>query len=305
MSSVLVTGATGFIGRQTIDKLCNEYDHVYAVYRSNALSANRKNLTWHKADLLSTDHIKNLFEAINPTHLLHFAWYAEHGKYGHSELNIDWLSASLRLIREFREAGGKRVVCAGTCFEYDLDYGFLSEYRTPLSPELIYGVSKKSLYEMVASYSALTGLSSAWGRVFYLFGPHETPGRLVASVIRSLIHDKPAKCSAGDQKKDFLHVKDVADAFVNLLNSDIEGPVNIGSGHAVSVKDLVLEIADIMGKKRLVEIGALPSRENEKPLIVADNRRLLNELAWTPGFNLNEGLMHTINWWTNSGKKSI
>ncbi len=300
MNNVLVTGGTGFIGRHTLNKLCKEFDQVYAVYRGDTLSTSYKNLTWYKADLLSTSDIDNLFKEISPSHLLHLAWYAEHGKYGHSELNINWLSSSLHLIRRFKESGGKRVVCAGTCFEYDLNYGFLSEYLTPLTPDLIYGVSKKSLYEMVRSYSSVTGLSSAWGRVFYLYGPHEVPGRLVASVIQSMLNNQSAKCSSGEQKKDFLHVYDVADAFVQILKSKIEGPINIGSGDAVSVKDIVLKIGEITGKKDLIEIGALPSRKNEKPLIQADTRRLINELQWEPHFNLHDGLKHTIDWWANS-----
>jgi len=300
MSKVLVTGATGFIGRQTLDKLSEEYEHVFAVYRNSKLIGNWKNVTWHKADLLSEEQINQLIGKISATHLLHLAWYAEHGKYGQSELNIDWLSSSLHLIRRFRESGGRRVVSAGTCFEYDLNYGFLSEKITPLKPELIYGVSKKNLFEMLSSYSDLTGLSSAWGRVFYLYGPHEYSGRLVASVIRSLLRNQPAETSSGEQLKDFLHVSDVAEAFVKLLHSNAEGAVNIGSGNAVSVKDIVLKIGELTGKKKLVKIGALSSRKNEKPLIMADNRRLKREAGWTPQFTLEEGLKHTIQWWSDS-----
>lgn len=305
MNSVLVTGATGFIGRHTLKRLSDEFDHVYVVYRSEPVATNIANLSWHKADLLSTDQVSSLFEEISPANLLHLAWYAEHGKYGHSELNIDWLSASLHLIREFRESGGQRVVTAGTCFEYNLDYGFLSEELTPLAPGLIYGVSKKSLYEMVSSYSLLTGLSNAWGRVFYLYGPYESPGRLVASVIQSLLKNRTAKCSSGEQKKDFLHVEDVAEAFVQILMSDVEGPVNIGSGNAVSVKDIVMKIGDLTGKNDLIDVGAVPTRKNEKPLIQADNRKLKNELKWSPRFDLNSGLQHTINWWKTTLQEDI
>ncbi|REL24183.1 NAD(P)-dependent oxidoreductase [Rhodohalobacter sp. SW132] len=297
MNKVLVTGATGFIGRHTLKKLCDRFDHVYAVYRNESLAVANDNLTWHEADLLSDEETCALFEECAPTHLLHLAWYAEHGKYGHSEKNIDWLTSSLHLIREFRKNGGKRVICAGTCFEYNLDHGTLSETDTPLEPELIYGESKKSLYNMLSSYSELTGLSSAWGRVFYLYGPHENPGRLVSSVIRSLILNQPAKSSAGEQKKDFLHVYDVADAFVELLSSNLTGAVNIGSGNAIAVKDIVIKIGAFTGKEHLVELGALPTRQNERQLIQADTQRLTHELNWHPGYTLDEGLKQTIQWW--------
>lgn len=300
MKSVIVTGCTGFIGRHTLEKLCDEYDHVYAVFIKNKIPMNRENLTWHEVNLLSDEQVSKFFVKVSASHLLHLAWYAEHGKYGHSELNIDWLSSSLHLIKTFREAGGERVVCAGTCFEYDLDFGFLSEDLTPLNPGLIYGQAKKSLFEMLMKYSELSGMSSAWGRAFYLYGPHEVSGRLVASIINSLMDDEIAKCSSGEQKKDFLHVHDVADAFVQLLNSNIQGAVNIGSGKAVSVKDIVLKIAELLDKNELVDVGALPTRNNEKPLIQADIRKLSNELNWKPRFTLDEGLKHTIDWWSES-----
>jgi len=299
MKSVIVTGCTGFIGRHTLESLCDEFSHVHAVFIKNKIQVNRENISWHEVNLLSEKQVDKFFEEVSATHLLHLAWYTEHGKYGYSELNLDWLSASLHLVKTFRESGGERVVCAGSCFEYNLDYGFLTENLTPLKPGLIYGQAKKSLYEMLMKYSEISGLSSAWGRVFYLYGPHEVPGRLVSSVINSLLDDKTAKCSAGKQKKDFLHVYDVADAFARLLNSNIQGAVNIGSGNAVSVKDIVLKIGELTGKTGLIEVGALPTRKNEKPLIHADIRKLSNELNWKPRFNLEEGLKHTINWWSD------
>lgn len=300
MDKILITGASGFIGRNTLEKLCDKFEHVYAIFLKEPIATDRKNLSWHKIDLLSFQQVSDLFQEISPTHLLHLAWYAEPGKYGDSEINIEWLSSSLHLIKKFREAGGQRVVCAGTCFEYDLDYGFLSEDKSPLIPDQIYGVSKKSLYEMVTAYSDLTGLSCAWGRVFYMYGPAENPRRLVASIINSLLKNQPAKCSSGEQMKDYLHVFDVADAFVQIVTSNMEGAVNIGSGQSVSVKDIVLKIGELTGNKDLIQIGAVPSRGNEKPLILADVRKLTNHLSWQPRFNLDEGLKHTIDWWENS-----
>ena len=296
MKNVLVTGASGFIGRHTLKYLLPEFDEVHGIYNNRQLKE-IKDVQWHKANILDDDSREKILETVKPTHLLHLAWYAEPGKYAHSLLNIDWLKASLNLIKNFKNHGGQRVVCAGTCFEYDFSYGFCSEYDTPKNPGTIYGVCKNSLHDILRHYSQQTGLSTAWGRIFYLYGPHEYPGRLISSVVMSLLKDEYAPCSEGHQKKDFLHVDDVAGAFVSLLNSDVEGPVNIGSGMPVAVKDLVMEIGRSLGKENLIQLGARPTPESEPPIVLADDRRLRREVQWAPKYNLQSGLEDTISWW--------
>jgi len=299
MKKVLVTGASGFVGRHTLKYLLPKFDEVHGVYNNRRVDDSR-DVQWHKANMFDAKDRRELINSVHPTHLLHLAWYAEPGKYAHSLLNIDWLKASLNLIKNFKNHGGQRVVCAGTCFEYDFSYGFCSEYDTPKKPGTIYGVCKNSLQEILRHYSQQTGLSTAWGRIFYLYGPHEYPSRLVSSVVTSLLKDEYAPCSEGYQKKDFLHVDDVASAFVGLLDSEVKGPVNIGSGMPVAVKDLVLEIGRTLGKDNLIQLGARPTPESEPPMVLADDRRLRREVQWTPKYNLQSGLADTISWWQNN-----
>ncbi|WP_421021629.1 NAD-dependent epimerase/dehydratase family protein, partial [Klebsiella pneumoniae] len=83
---------------------------------------------------------------------------------------------------------------------------------------------------MLTAYASQTGLSATWARLFFMYGPGEHPNRVTSSVILSLLQGKSAQCSHGMQIRDFLHVADVASALVTLLDSDVTGPVNIGSG---------------------------------------------------------------------------
>ena len=215
----------------------------------------------------------------------------------HSPENLAWLEASLHLLRSFADSGGQRVVIAGTCFEYDWDYGFCRESRTPLNPATLYGTCKHALQTTLAGLSRQTGLSSAWGRIFFLYGPHEHPDRLVSSVIRSLIKGEEAKCTPGEQIRDFLHVADVAGAFAALLDSEVSGPVNIASGRPVAVKEVIQTIAAQLGREELVKLGALPARSGEPHLLVADAARLEREVQHVPRYDLAEGLRQTIGWW--------
>jgi nucleoside-diphosphate-sugar epimerase len=183
---------------------------------------------------------------------------------------------------------------AGSCAEYDWRYGFCSEFITPCIPHTTYGRCKKILSDGLAAYSEQVNLSSAWGRIFFLYGPNEHPSRLIPSVINSLFSGELARCTHGNQWRDFMHVRDVASAFVHLLNSDVCGPVNIASGIPVTIRDVVNVVANKLNSIEKVEFGVLEAPQNDPPFLVADNRRLKNEVRWEPEFNLFAGIVDTI-----------
>jgi nucleoside-diphosphate-sugar epimerase len=150
---------------------------------------------------------------------------------------------------------------------------------------------------MLTSWSQQMKFSLSWGRVFFLYGPFEHHKRLVASVICSLLNDEFARCTEGNQERDFLHVHDVADALVALLDSNVEGPVNIASGEAVAIRDIIFVLGRILGREDLLRLGALPTPPAEQPNVVADVDRLHNEVVWRPKFTLETGLEDTVEWW--------
>ncbi len=298
MKSVLLTGGTGFIGQHCIPLLLERDYEVHAVTSKN-IKSQHSGVFWHQADLLKINKISELVENIKPSHLLHFAWYLKPGQWATAgaEQNFLWTQASFELIKCFREQGGVRVVTAGSCTEYDWNYGYCSEDLTPLSPNTFYGRSKASVYEYSNAYAHEVGLSSAWGRIFFVYGKYEHPTRLVSSVINSLLAKEPALCTHGNQIRDFLFSEDIADAFVALLDSDLTGAINIASGNPVSLKQVVNQIATKLSGEELVQFGARPTPENETPFVVGDIRRLSNELGWMPRNDLSSGLDKTIEWW--------
>lgn len=298
MKKVLLTGATGFIGQHCLPFFENKNYEVHAVYL-DAPGEEYPNIHWHQADLLSSDQISDLIERICPSHLLHFAWFAKPGEYWTSPENVRWVQASLNLMQKFAQKGGRRIVMAGTCAEYDWGYESLSETETPLRPNTLYGTCKNSLQSILNQYSKQVGISSAWGRIFFVYGPFEQPTRLVPSVINSLLAGKPALCSHGNQVRDYLYIADVAEAFVALLDSDIQGPINIALGKPVAIKEIILTISEKLGRTDLIRFGAIPPAENDPQYLVGDNKRLSSELGWFPKYELGKGLAQTIEWWKN------
>ncbi|MCL0035061.1 NAD(P)-dependent oxidoreductase [Thermodesulfovibrionales bacterium] len=298
MKKVLLTGASGFIGRHTVPFLIENGYEVHAVLRTAQPSLKKESrLFWHQCDLLNPEQQERLLAEVKPTHLLHFAWYSTPRKYWTSIENLRWVQASLKLLMNFVEQGGERAVLAGTCAEYDWSYGYCSERITPTQPSTLYGTCKCSLQSILESFAIQSSISIAWGRIFFLYGPHEHPDRLISSVIRSMLKGEPARCSHGNQIRDFLHVEDVASGFIALLESEVQGAVNIASGQPIVLKDVIYKIAARLNRHEMVQLGALPAPTNESPLLVADVRRLTEEVRWKPKYNLEQGLDQTIAWW--------
>ena len=292
--TVLVTGATGFIGRNVIEPLRRRGFDVHALVRRGIvpdLPADRL----HPADLLERDGARDMFARIRPSHLLHLAWFAVPGEYWTSLENHRWVRASLELLQAFAAEGGQRVVMAGTCAEYDWTSGHCVENVTPLRPSTLYGVCKLETGERVLADAPGVGVSAAWGRIFFLYGPHEDPRRLVPSVAASLLRGERAACTHGNQTRDFLHVSDVAGAFAALLDSQVSGAVNIASGEPVAVRDVIMGVAERVGRPDLVDLGTRPM--TEPMVLTADVRRLRDEVGWVPRYGLGSGLDDTVEWW--------
>jgi len=291
---VLVTGAAGFIGRCALPALIQRGYEVHAVSRRPLAL---EGVHWHAADLLETAALPPLLASIRPSHLLHCAWYAEHGKFWTSPENRRWVDCSAALMLAFRDAGGRFVAAAGSCAEYDWRDGYCDETATPLAPATEYGACKNAAHVRMEEIGDAAGIGCAWGRVFHLYGPHEQPARFVASVIRSLLQGQEAACTLGTQLRDFLHVEDVAAAFVALLDAERSGAFNLGAGRPITLADLGRRIAGLIGRPELLKLGARPLAADDPPILVPHIRRLTQDAKWTPRYTLDEGLRHTIGWW--------
>jgi nucleoside-diphosphate-sugar epimerase len=298
---VLITGAGGFIGSQVARRVLREGHSVIAVLRpgesSERLSDCLGSLSLLHCDLSDGNAVRRLAAETRPEKALHLAWYVEPGKYWHARENLDCVSISLSLAQALAESGCSRFVGAGSCAEYDWDYGRLTEDVTPLRPRSLYGVCKNATRELLEAFCAKAGMSFAWTRFFLLYGPMEAEERLIPYVVRTLLKEGVVKCTRGEQMRDFLYVEDTASAMWAVAKSDLRGAVNVGSGQAIKVRTLVETVARLLERETRLAFGALPADPQDPPLVVADVHRLASAVGWKPSLSLEEGLAKTCNWW--------
>jgi nucleoside-diphosphate-sugar epimerase len=312
MRRVLVTGAGGFIGRHTLGPLAAAGLEVHAVTSTDPPPDAPAGVRWHRADLLAPGSAAALARAVQPSHLLHLAWCTAPSAYWTAPENLDWVQASLRLLRAFGDAGGRRAVFAGTCAEYAWRRrthcvelatpgrpATTTPERpaTPLAPATLYGGAKHGLHVVADAWARQAGVELAWGRVFHVYGPHEHPDRFVAGIACALLRGEAAPCSRGRQVRDFLYAPELGAAFAALLASEVTGPVNMASGEPVPVAEVVAAVAEAAGHPELVRLGARALGPDEPDSLTADTRRLREEVGWAPSVGLREGAARTVDWW--------
>ncbi len=294
---VLLTGAAASSARVT-RSLAEAGCDVHALVREpgERLAEVADAIRIVRCDLTDAAALDELVGGIHPELCVHCAWYVVPGAYLQSPENERHRAATLGLAESLATHGCRRLVGVGTCFEYALGDEPLAE-ASPLEPLTPYAQSKLETFRELEAYCSGAGLDFAWARLFYLYGPFEDPRRLVPAVTLALLQGRPAKTTSGEQRRDFLHVDDVASALREVGLSDLSGPVNIGSGAAVAVRDVVLRLGVLTGHPELVELGALAQSADDPAEVVSENRLIVDATGWAPLITLDEGLDATVAWW--------
>ena len=295
MNCILVTGASGYVGRQCLSHLQELGFEVHGIAREPQPASG---VVMHGADILRGSDWRSLLNELRPTHLLHLAWTTAHGAFWTDPANDTWLESSRRLVDAFIEAGGRRVITAGSCAEYDWTAPPpYSEAVTPIAPSTPYGRAKLALCEHAAARCAAAGLSHAHARLFFSFGPGEQAGRLVPAAILSLAAGRPFEIKDAGALRDFLDVREIGRALALIAAGEATGPINIGMGAGVTVGDLAGQIARIMDRPSLLRL----QNSGAASEIVADTRRLDADVGFQNRIPLAEGLAFAVQWWRDRG----
>ena len=289
---VIITGASGLIGKEAIAPLTNLGYDIYALTIEDGKLGHSEaqklgnDIHLIPCDLFDETQIKKVFDEIKPSHLLNFAW-ATIGDYLTSNINFDFLKAGLDLLRHFANNGGQRAVFSGTCFEYKFKDAPLKE-TDEINPQTVYAKCKNHLRELSEIYCKQNNISFGWGRIFYVFGHNENIKRLTPHIINSLKNGKEVTINSGFLEKDYMYSKDIAAAFVKFLDSGVEGITNICTGKSITLADYALAIANKLNRPDLIKVLSEPTAQPR--LIVGNNSKLTNEVGYKIQYSLEQAI---------------
>lgn len=305
MQKVLITGASGFIGKAVTALAAQKGDwDVYALSSGRKKSSSPDvclqrvhNITCNLSQL---DQIDILIEQLAPDIIIHFAWSIEGCDFHDSTENLRWLEISLHLLRVFKQHGGRRFLFAGSCLEYGYEYQVCSEHEEA-RPSHLYGTCKLSFTHLARDFCKYNNIEFVTCRYFAVFGPgqinliHALP-----TAIDAMMHNQEFVCKGPNNFQDYIYIEDAAEATIRIVCSDYCGIVNIGSGHPISMRDVFtllaarLETADILSFENETDPGYK---------VVADTSILNGKLGFLPQISFEQGLSQTVQWWKNEQKE--
>ncbi|MGP6420391.1 NAD-dependent epimerase/dehydratase family protein [Pseudomonas putida] len=273
---VLVTGATGFVGRHLVAALLARGCAVRAVARNTGTAATMpwiNDVEFVAADIHASDlDIAALTDGIDV--LAHLAWpgLPNYRALFHFEHN---LMADYRFIKSAVEAGVAQVLVTGTCFEYGMQSGPLGESVEP-QPSNPYGLAKHTLHLFLQNLQQEKPFTLQWARLFYLHGEGQNPNSLLAALDRAIDAGEASfNMSGGEQLRDFLPIASAADYLATIVHQrDFNGVINCASGQPVSVRALVEQRLRERGAALNLNLGHYPYPTHEPMAFWAVTERL-------------------------------
>ena len=288
---LLLTGGSGFIGSYVLNVLLERGYEVHVVVHSQGLRKHAR-IIEHQLDLLDLTAAESFIRKEKFTHLLHMAWYMGVGAARH-QVNLKWLSASISLLDNFSCNGGKVFLGSGSSAEYECSGKMGDDANSAQSPYSLYGVCKQAFYMVARNYCASIGLRFLWPRIFNCYGGGDNGAyRLVPSVISSCLRGEDVRVSDCERYKNFVYVEDVARGIVDLMESTLEGTVDVCSDTPVCLRSVVETIVSLTRFKGNVLWGSIPS-EPSNTVHLGDNSKL-RSTGWGPRYDLIRGLQKTV-----------
>ena len=285
--SVLLTGASGFLGRYALEKLKADGDEIFAL--SSKEQSQEQGVTWLQADFLNDD-LTPFIEQIKPKRVIHLAW--ECGRYNET-VHLGWVTASLRWLDALRDNGCEHLLTAGSSMEYQWSEQPCHETDTPIVPNTMYGHAKHTLGNLAAAYCERSNIQHCHARCFFICGVGESERRLIPAAINALKNGDSFTCNAGHAWRDYLDARDVGSVLAQLSVKRVNDTVNVAAGKAVQLRDLIDAVGRELGKPDLLSYGEAPA-DAPRDIALADVDKLQQTLGFVPAFDPNDTIMRMV-----------
>jgi nucleoside-diphosphate-sugar epimerase len=289
---VFITGGTGFVGTNLLRKLQNSnHETLLLVFGNEQVPHNIKSKNEIvRGDLSNIKKWEKNIVDFSPDAAIHMAWEGiPDYSYKTSAKNLLY---GIDLVKILGESGCKKIICTGSCWEYGLKQGKMSENMLPVSTNA-FTAAKNSLNVIGSEIAKEHSMSLIWTRLFYVYGPLQRTYSLIPYVIKCIQDGKKPDIKTPETKNDFIFIEDVVKALIMILEKHEKSDIfNIGSGFSTQVNDIV----DIVSKKYGLDLYIPHGRKNEKESVDfwADISKIKKEIGWTPKTSIHEGIEKTI-----------
>lgn len=246
MNKIIITGASGFIGKHVINKINRTLFEVHLFSRTIPDNM-KKGDFWHRVDLGNLYEVNYIMKKIKASHIIHLAWDVKKNNFAESLVNIEWITKSINLLNAFVNNGGKHFVGAGTCFEYDLENKNILTELSPCAPQTLYGKCKYEFGKIAEKICVENSVRFVWGRIFYPYGLGEEPRKLFSTVISSFKNNEKFTCKNPEDIIDYIHISDIASDFADfILKDEIYGFKNVCTGEGIVIEEAIKFIMEQM-----------------------------------------------------------
>lgn len=306
MQKVIVTGATGLIGRTLIEYLLNKQIEVLAIIREDS---NKKfKLTNHKHLKIVECDLENLeileVKEKNYDTFFHLAWAgtfgAERNNKHLQELNVKYTLDALNLAKKI---GCTTFIGAGSQAEFGRVEGIISE-KTPSKPESEYGKAKLMAEEKSRELANQYGMKHIWSRIFSVYGPYDRMQTMVMNTIKTMLEKNESPLyTKGEQMWDYLYSEDVAKALYLIAeNGKANATYCIAYGEPHKLYAYIEKIKDNINPNIKLKLGKIPYSSKQVMNLWVNTNKLRNETGFIPEISFEEGIKRTIAWYKKVSK---